>query len=371
MRCADLSGPQCSLGRFFAKGAVLLFVSRLNVLALVSMLVRNGRAYVPRHAWGRGRLSPGLAGHITNRPLDLLAKVIDGDAKHFNVTGERLHFIGQFNDRISQTGGFLGLPLGFRRGHTKGHTITITHPQVKPMYTTTDRLPPIPDRPPKDAKNVAIPVNLPISRRHDAAGGVEHDIDFPRPSKPCPYGAFQRLGTEHGDLVESLEVLSISDVDPYTAAAKYPLHLRFGHARLYLVAVALRDGIGLTEAPQNDCEDAEDGEGDQAAAHRKTPPGGPATTEIVNRPRRGTTEKESRRKGRHMQPTRAQARKLTRGVYPGLNYLYRLKKRMIEVGFLPDDPLLQLVEKAYDAQQRLYVEANYLASEGAGRPSAR
>lgn len=58
------------------------------------------------------------------------------------------------------------------------------------------------------------------------------------------------------------------------------------------------------------------------------------------------------------------------GDSPGLNYLFRLKKRMIEVGFLPDDELLKLAEKAYDSVQRLYVAVNYLASQGVGRPSS-
>jgi hypothetical protein len=55
---------------------------------------------------------------------------------------------------------------------------------------------------------------------------------------------------------------------------------------------------------------------------------------------------------------------------PCLSYLSRLRTRMERTGFPPDDPLLQLVNKAYDAVQHLAVHVHYLScGSGVGRSS--
>lgn len=65
-----------------------------------------------------------------------------------------------------------------------------------------------------------------------------------------------------------------------------------------------------------------------------------------------------------------QAARVYSSVYPLINYLYRLQERMVKAGFPPDDKLLSLVSKAYDAMHRLYNELHYLAcGSGVGRPS--
>jgi len=65
--------------------------------------------------------------------------------------------------------------------------------------------------------------------------------------------------------------------------------------------------------------------------------------------------------------TRSQAKKVNAAIFPKLNYLDRLRKRMQKVGFPHDDPLWVLVEKAYYAMQRLYMETHYLSCNGVGR----
>ena len=47
--------------------------------------------------------------------------------------------------------------------------------------------------------------------------------------------------------------------------------------------------------------------------------------------------------------TKDQAKKLSRGLYPVQNYLYRLRRRMEQVGFPLTDPLFALVDAACDA----------------------
>ena len=64
---------------------------------------------------------------------------------------------------------------------------------------------------------------------------------------------------------------------------------------------------------------------------------------------------------------RWQAAKINKALHPKLNYLFRLKERMGKAGFPPGDPLLVLVEKAYDAMHRLLVEKHYLSCNGTGR----
>ena len=51
---------------------------------------------------------------------------------------------------------------------------------------------------------------------------------------------------------------------------------------------------------------------------------------------------------------KSQATSINKALYPKLNYLYRLRKRMEEVGFPHDDKLYLLVCKAYDAMYALH-----------------
>jgi hypothetical protein len=67
---------------------------------------------------------------------------------------------------------------------------------------------------------------------------------------------------------------------------------------------------------------------------------------------------------------RGQAQVINKALFPGLNYLCRLRNRMVKVGFLPDDPLFLLVSKAYDAVYRLHMETHYLSCNGVWRKSA-
>jgi hypothetical protein len=59
-----------------------------------------------------------------------------------------------------------------------------------------------------------------------------------------------------------------------------------------------------------------------------------------------------------------QAGAVRQDLQPSLGYLYRLKERMTQVGFLTDDPLYQLVDKAYDRLHKLCVELHYLSCDG-------
>jgi hypothetical protein len=58
---------------------------------------------------------------------------------------------------------------------------------------------------------------------------------------------------------------------------------------------------------------------------------------------------------------RWQAEKLRRTLQPTVGFLHRLRQRMLQVGFLPDDPLFLRVCQAYDALQRLFVDLRYLS----------
>ena len=68
--------------------------------------------------------------------------------------------------------------------------------------------------------------------------------------------------------------------------------------------------------------------------------------------------------------TKEQAKTINAKVQPSLGYLFRLRERMVKKGFPPSDPLLTLVDKAYDSMHRLFVELHYLSCDGVGRPSA-
>jgi hypothetical protein len=67
--------------------------------------------------------------------------------------------------------------------------------------------------------------------------------------------------------------------------------------------------------------------------------------------------------------TKAQAARIGEALFPPTNYLIRLRNRMHACGFPHDDPLYQLVCKAYDAMNTLRMHVHHLAAEGAGRPS--
>ena len=65
-----------------------------------------------------------------------------------------------------------------------------------------------------------------------------------------------------------------------------------------------------------------------------------------------------------------QARKVHQALGPSVRYLYRLKARMLKVGFIQDDLLYQLVSQAYDTIQALSMQLHYLSCKsGVGRPS--
>jgi hypothetical protein len=60
---------------------------------------------------------------------------------------------------------------------------------------------------------------------------------------------------------------------------------------------------------------------------------------------------------------------LQKSVAPMLTYLHKLRDRMQRASFLPQDPLYQVVEKAYDAVQALTVKLHYLGCDhGTGNP---
>lgn len=63
-----------------------------------------------------------------------------------------------------------------------------------------------------------------------------------------------------------------------------------------------------------------------------------------------------------------EARKLSDGLFPGANYLIRLRQRMTIAGFLPSDEIFRLVIKAQDAMQHLCTAVHYASCKsGVGR----
>ena len=63
-----------------------------------------------------------------------------------------------------------------------------------------------------------------------------------------------------------------------------------------------------------------------------------------------------------------QAERIRDSLFPSINYLGRLQKRMEETGFSRDDRVFKLVAEAFDAIHALYNEMNYQACKsGAGR----
>jgi hypothetical protein len=65
---------------------------------------------------------------------------------------------------------------------------------------------------------------------------------------------------------------------------------------------------------------------------------------------------------------KSHAKKISGALFPGMNYLYRLRERMQKVGFPHNDQLYLLVCKAYDAMHHLSVEAHCLSCDGVGNP---
>jgi hypothetical protein len=66
--------------------------------------------------------------------------------------------------------------------------------------------------------------------------------------------------------------------------------------------------------------------------------------------------------------TKSQANAIREALFPGMNYLYRLKTRMEKAGFPTHDKLYQLVLDAYEAANCLSVEVHYMSCNGVGRP---
>lgn len=64
---------------------------------------------------------------------------------------------------------------------------------------------------------------------------------------------------------------------------------------------------------------------------------------------------------------KSQAAVISKALFPGMNYLYRLRERMQKVGFPHEDKLYLLVCKAYEAMHHLSVEVHYLSCDGVGR----
>jgi hypothetical protein len=69
---------------------------------------------------------------------------------------------------------------------------------------------------------------------------------------------------------------------------------------------------------------------------------------------------------RTISPAAADA--LMRQVLPHLNWLGRVRRRMEQQGFPPDDELYRACSRAWDAMQELHVRAHYAScTSGVGR----
>ena len=66
--------------------------------------------------------------------------------------------------------------------------------------------------------------------------------------------------------------------------------------------------------------------------------------------------------------TKSQAKIISEALFPGTNYLVRLKKKMEDQDFPRDDKLYVLVCAAYDAMLRVCHEVHYLGCDGVHRP---
>lgn len=61
---------------------------------------------------------------------------------------------------------------------------------------------------------------------------------------------------------------------------------------------------------------------------------------------------------------REHAKRIQEALRPSLQYLNRLEERLIAVGALPNDSLLQKVVKARDAMHDLSIKLHYLSCDG-------
>ena len=66
--------------------------------------------------------------------------------------------------------------------------------------------------------------------------------------------------------------------------------------------------------------------------------------------------------------TRSQAKFISESLFPGVNYLVRLKTQLEKSGFPGDDYLYKLVCEAYETSWRLSLEVHYMSCNGVGRP---
>lgn len=62
--------------------------------------------------------------------------------------------------------------------------------------------------------------------------------------------------------------------------------------------------------------------------------------------------------------TKSQAKAIVKALFPGVNYLVRLKERMEKSGFPGNDKLYQLVCTACEASNRLSNEVHYISCDG-------
>lgn len=63
-----------------------------------------------------------------------------------------------------------------------------------------------------------------------------------------------------------------------------------------------------------------------------------------------------------------QALRVRESLYPAMNYIGRLRRRMEKVGFAVENPLYVLVTRVYEAMHALYNELHYVSCEsGVGR----
>jgi hypothetical protein len=60
------------------------------------------------------------------------------------------------------------------------------------------------------------------------------------------------------------------------------------------------------------------------------------------------------------------AKQIGEALRPGLHYLSRLRERMTQVGFRPDDPLMAAVVKTHDASRDLSMAMHYAGCGGVG-----
>jgi hypothetical protein len=69
----------------------------------------------------------------------------------------------------------------------------------------------------------------------------------------------------------------------------------------------------------------------------------------------------------HTDITKEQAKEIAQALFPPVNYLARLRRRMEQRGFPHADPLYVRVCAAHEEVNRLRLEVHYLGCDGAGR----